>query len=117
MRLRNRIVECASRFGDCSGVAWLNKLRPAPVPVGSKVRLTATPTDVEEITDGYQLTASTVSERVGGEKSVCLNERSVAAHAVGALAVTDGSDQACGDETGIKTSPLQPPASAERWTL
>jgi hypothetical protein len=30
MRLRNRIVQCASRFGDCSGVAWLNKVRPAP---------------------------------------------------------------------------------------
>jgi acyl dehydratase len=53
----------------------LNKVRfPAPVPVGSKVRLSATLEDVEEIKGGYQLTASAVIERQGGEKPVCIAE-------------------------------------------
>ena len=53
----------------------LNKVRfPAPVPVGAKVRLTATLTDVEEITGGSQLTASAVIEREGGDKPVCIAE-------------------------------------------
>ncbi|MDP5183609.1 MaoC family dehydratase [Blastococcus sp. BMG 814] len=53
----------------------LNKVRfPAPVPVGSKVRLTATLADVEEIKGGYQLTVSAVIEREGGEKPVCIAE-------------------------------------------
>lgn len=53
----------------------LNKVRfPAPVPVGSKVRLTATLTDVEEITGGLQLTVATVIEREGGDKPVCVAE-------------------------------------------
>jgi acyl dehydratase len=53
----------------------LNKVRfPAPVPVGSKVRLTATLADVEEITGGYQLTVAAVIERDGGGKPVCIAE-------------------------------------------
>jgi acyl dehydratase len=53
----------------------LNKVRfPAPVPVGSKVRLTATLKDVEEITGGLQLTVSAVIEREGSEKPVCIAE-------------------------------------------
>jgi acyl dehydratase len=53
----------------------LNKVRfPAPVPVGSQLRLTATLKDVEEITGGYQLTASAVIEREGGDKPVCIAE-------------------------------------------
>jgi acyl dehydratase len=53
----------------------LNKVRfPAPVPVGSKVRLTATLEEAEEITGGYQLTAATVMEREGGDKPVCIAE-------------------------------------------
>jgi acyl dehydratase len=53
----------------------LNKVRfPAPVPVGAKVRLTATLADVEEITGGYQLTVSAVIERDGGDKPVCIAE-------------------------------------------
>ncbi|MGY1616057.1 MaoC family dehydratase [Geodermatophilus sp. SYSU D00691] len=53
----------------------LNKVRfPAPVPVGSKVRLTATLTDVEEIKGGYQLTVAAVIEREGGDKPVCIAE-------------------------------------------
>ncbi|MGY1714949.1 MaoC family dehydratase [Geodermatophilus sp. SYSU D01106] len=53
----------------------LNKVRfPAPVPVGSKVRLTATLADVEEVRGGYQLTVSAVIEREGGDKPVCIAE-------------------------------------------
>jgi acyl dehydratase len=53
----------------------LNKVRfPAPVPVGSKVRLTATLADVEEIKGGYQLTVAAVIEREGGGKPVCIAE-------------------------------------------
>ena len=53
----------------------LNKVRfPAPVPVGSKVRLSASLKDVEEIKDGYQLTAAATIERDGGDKPVCIAE-------------------------------------------
>jgi acyl dehydratase len=53
----------------------LNKVRfPAPVPVGSQVRLTATLTDVEEIKGGLQLLVAGVIEREGGEKPVCVLE-------------------------------------------
>ncbi|TKJ23387.1 MaoC family dehydratase [Blastococcus sp. CCUG 61487] len=53
----------------------LNKVRfPSPVPVGSKVRLTATLAKVEEISGGKQLTFSCVIEREGGDKPVCIAE-------------------------------------------
>jgi acyl dehydratase len=53
----------------------LNKVRfPSPVPVGSKVRLTATLKDVEEFAGGLQLTLSAVIEREGGDKPVCVAE-------------------------------------------
>jgi acyl dehydratase len=53
----------------------LNKVRfPAPVPVGSKVRLTATLADVTEVTGGLQLTVGGVIEREGGDKPVCVLE-------------------------------------------
>ena len=53
----------------------LNKVRfPAPVPVGSKVRLTATLVDVEEVKGGLQLTVGGVVEREGGDKPVCVLE-------------------------------------------
>ena len=53
----------------------LNKVRfPAPVPVGSKIRLTATLLDVEEVKGGLQLTASGVIEREGSDKPVCVLE-------------------------------------------
>ena len=53
----------------------LNKVRfPSPVPVGSRVRLTATLAGVEEITGGRQLTFSCVIEREGGDKPVCIAE-------------------------------------------
>ena len=53
----------------------LNRVRcPAPVPVGSKLRLSATLADVEEIKGGYQLTVAAVIEREGGGKPVCIAE-------------------------------------------
>ncbi len=53
----------------------LNKVRfPAPVPVGSKLRLTATLKDVEEVAGGLQITATAVIEREGGDKPVCIAE-------------------------------------------
>jgi acyl dehydratase len=53
----------------------LNKVRfPSPVPVGARVRLTATLTGVEEVTGGLQLTFAAVIEREGGDKPVCIAE-------------------------------------------
>ncbi|MFC4003815.1 MaoC family dehydratase [Prauserella oleivorans] len=53
----------------------LNKVRfPAPVPSGSKIRLTACLANVEEIKGGYQLTVNAVIEREGGDKPVCIAE-------------------------------------------
>ncbi len=53
----------------------LNKVRfPAPVPVGSKVRLTARLQGVEEVAGGLQLTVSAAMEREGGDKPVCIAE-------------------------------------------
>ena len=53
----------------------LNKVRfPSPVPVGAKVRLTATLTNIEDIAGGKQLTFSCVIEREGGDKPVCIAE-------------------------------------------
>jgi acyl dehydratase len=53
----------------------LNRVRfPAPVPVGSKIRLAATLADVREITGGLMLTVSGVVEREGGDKPVCVLE-------------------------------------------
>jgi acyl dehydratase len=53
----------------------LNKVRvPSPVPVGSKLRLTATLKDVEEIPGGLQITVSAVIEAEGGSKPVCIAE-------------------------------------------
>jgi acyl dehydratase len=53
----------------------VNKVRfPAPVPVGSKIRLTGTLVDVEEVKGGVQLTVGGVFEREGGDKPVCVVE-------------------------------------------
>ncbi|MGY1786687.1 MaoC family dehydratase [Geodermatophilus sp. SYSU D00698] len=53
----------------------LNKVRfPSPVPVGSRVRLTATLKDVEQVAGGLQLTFSAVVEREGSEKPACIAE-------------------------------------------
>ena len=53
----------------------LNKVRfPAPVPVGAKLRLTATLKNVEEVSGGLQVTVTAVIEREGGDKPVCIAE-------------------------------------------
>ena len=53
----------------------LDKVRfPAPVPVGSKLRLTATLTDVEEVNGGVQVTVSAVMESQNGGKPACAAE-------------------------------------------
>ena len=53
----------------------LNKVRfPSPVPVGSKIRLTATLKDVEEVAGGLQVTATAVIEAEGATKPVCIAE-------------------------------------------
>ena len=53
----------------------LNKVRfPSPVPVGSKLRLTATLKGVEEVTGGLQLTVAAVMEAEGIPKPVCIAE-------------------------------------------
>ena len=53
----------------------LNKVRfPSPVPVGSKVRATATLTEVTEIAGGLQYLMAVTVEREGGDKPVCVAE-------------------------------------------
>ena len=53
----------------------LNKVRfPSPVPVGSRLRLTATLKDVEEVAGGLQVTVAAVIEAEGGSKPVCIAE-------------------------------------------
>jgi acyl dehydratase len=53
----------------------LNKVRfPAPLPVGSRVRLTAEVAGLEEIPGGAQMTLRLTFEREGGEKPVCVAE-------------------------------------------
>jgi acyl dehydratase len=53
----------------------LNKVRfPAPVPVGSKIRLGATLTGVSDIAGGAQITMSMVYDLDGGDKPVCVAE-------------------------------------------
>jgi acyl dehydratase len=53
----------------------LNKVRfPAPVPVGSRIRLVATLKDIEEIKGGVQMTVAAVIEAEGAAKPVCIAE-------------------------------------------
>ncbi|UNO42930.1 MaoC family dehydratase [Streptomyces sp. MST-110588] len=53
----------------------VNKVRfPAPVPVGSRVRATATIADVTEVPGGVQLATTVTVEREGGDKPVCVAE-------------------------------------------
>jgi acyl dehydratase len=63
--------------GDATmGVNYgLNKVRfPAPVPVGSKVRASATLKDVEQVAGGLQYSLAVTVEREGGAKPVCIAE-------------------------------------------
>ena len=53
----------------------LNKVRfPAPLPVGSKVRMRAAIASVEDIPGGIQLATTCTFEREGGDKPVCVAE-------------------------------------------
>ncbi len=53
----------------------LNKVRfPAPLPVGSKVRMRAAIASVEDIAGGVQVATALTFEREGGEKPVCVAE-------------------------------------------
>src|SRR3954453_4772545 len=53
----------------------LNKVRfPAPLPVGSKVRMRAELASVEDIPGGIQITTKATFAREGGEKPVCVAE-------------------------------------------
>ena len=62
--------------GFAFGVNYgLNRLRfPAPLPVGSRVRMRATLKEVEEIPGGAQITTELTFEREGAEKPVCVAE-------------------------------------------
>jgi acyl dehydratase len=52
-----------------------NKVRyPAPLPVGSKVRMRATLTAAEDIPGGLQMTVTQTFERDGADKPVCVAE-------------------------------------------
>lgn len=52
-----------------------NKVRfPAPVPVGSRIRMRATVVSAEEVTGGIQVTTSQVVEREGSDKPVLVAE-------------------------------------------
>ena len=53
----------------------LNKVRfPAPLPVGSKVRMTAKLANLEDVPGGAQMTMALTFELEGGEKPVCVAE-------------------------------------------
>jgi acyl dehydratase len=53
----------------------LNRVRfPAPVPVNSKIRMTATLTELEPIPGGAQLTVNAVVECDATPKPVCVAE-------------------------------------------
>ena len=53
----------------------LGKVRfPAPVPVGSRVRLRALCTGVDQVTGGYQMSLGLTFEREGQPKPVCVAE-------------------------------------------
>jgi acyl dehydratase len=65
---------------EVQGVAFglnygYNKVRyPAPLPVGSKVRMRATLTAAEDIPGGLQMTVTQTFERDGADKPVCVAE-------------------------------------------
>ena len=53
----------------------VNKVRfPAPLPVGSKVRMRAVLAEVQDIPGGIQVQTTLTFEREGGEKPVCVAE-------------------------------------------
>jgi acyl dehydratase len=65
---------------EIAGVAFglnygYDKVRfPAPLPVGSRVRMRATLSAVDEVPGGLQFTVTQTFEREGGDKPVCVAE-------------------------------------------
>jgi acyl dehydratase len=65
---------------EVQGVAFglnygYNKVRyPAPLPVGSRVRMRAVLTAADDIPGGLQMTVTQTFEREGGDKPVCVAE-------------------------------------------
>ena len=65
---------------EISGVAFginygYDKVRfPAPLPVGSKVRMRASLSKAEDVPGGVQFTVTQTFEREGGDKPVCVAE-------------------------------------------
>jgi acyl dehydratase len=60
----------------------LNRVRfPAPVPVGSKVRMSAKVAALDDIDGGAQMTLELTFEREGGEKPVCVAQSLVRLYA------------------------------------
>jgi len=68
--------EMYSLDGFAFGINYgANKIRfPAPLPVGSKVRMRATLTSVEEIPGGAQFAVTNTFETDAGDKPVCVAE-------------------------------------------
>ncbi|UOQ57369.1 MaoC family dehydratase [Leucobacter allii] len=62
--------------GASMGINYgLNRLRfPAPVPVGSRIRVSGVVDAVDEVAGGYQIATTVTWEREGGEKPVCVAE-------------------------------------------
>jgi acyl dehydratase len=62
--------------GFAFGVNYgLNKVRfPAPLPVGSRVRMRMRIASVEDVPGGAQITSELTFEREGGDKPVCVAE-------------------------------------------
>ena len=71
--LSNQIVRMT---GFSHGLNYgLGKVRfPAPLPVGSRVRMRATLTKLEPVAGGVQITIEQSFEREGGDRPVCVAE-------------------------------------------
>jgi len=71
------LIPLWSQFLELRGIRLaanngLNKVRfPAPVPVGSKIRLHATLAEVKDVPGGVEAVIDAVFERDGGDKPVC----------------------------------------------
>ncbi len=62
----------------------LNRVRfPAPVPVDSKVRMSARVATLEDVPGGAQMTLELSFEREGGDKPVCVAETVTRVYAAG----------------------------------
>ena len=67
--------EVIPRAGGMSINYGLNRVRfPAPVPSGSRVRVTFQVDGVDEFEGGHQTTMTATVEREGGDKPVCVAE-------------------------------------------